>query len=114
MPGLRPGLPPRLRLASERARLAEDLVVQAVAGRTPFRCGPPIASTLGGAESVRQVRQRDRGWSPNTVIGSEVHVPKHRIATDAIPLLGVGKTDFAAARTLVGKGLGDKAKTSSR
>jgi acyl-[acyl-carrier-protein]-phospholipid O-acyltransferase / long-chain-fatty-acid--[acyl-carrier-protein] ligase len=44
---------------------------------------------------------------------SELHVPKQLIATDAIPLLGAGKTDYAAARKLVEKEL-DAAKTSSR
>jgi acyl-[acyl-carrier-protein]-phospholipid O-acyltransferase/long-chain-fatty-acid--[acyl-carrier-protein] ligase len=44
---------------------------------------------------------------------SELHVPRDLIATDAIPLLGAGKTDYAATRVLVEKEL-DVAKTSSR
>lgn len=44
---------------------------------------------------------------------SELHVPKDLIATDAIPLLGAGKTDYTAARTLVEREL-DVAKTSPR
>jgi acyl-[acyl-carrier-protein]-phospholipid O-acyltransferase/long-chain-fatty-acid--[acyl-carrier-protein] ligase len=44
---------------------------------------------------------------------SELHVPRDLIATDAIPLLGAGKTDYAAARAFVEKEL-EVAKTSSR
>jgi hypothetical protein len=44
---------------------------------------------------------------------SELHVPRDLIATDAIPLLGAGKTDYAAARALVDKEL-DIAKASRR
>jgi acyl-[acyl-carrier-protein]-phospholipid O-acyltransferase / long-chain-fatty-acid--[acyl-carrier-protein] ligase len=42
---------------------------------------------------------------------SELHVPKHLVATDAIPLLGAGKTDYAAARALVEREV-ETAKTS--
>jgi acyl-[acyl-carrier-protein]-phospholipid O-acyltransferase/long-chain-fatty-acid--[acyl-carrier-protein] ligase len=42
---------------------------------------------------------------------SELHVPKHLVATDAIPLLGAGKIDYAAARALVEREV-DAAKTS--
>jgi acyl-[acyl-carrier-protein]-phospholipid O-acyltransferase/long-chain-fatty-acid--[acyl-carrier-protein] ligase len=44
---------------------------------------------------------------------SELHVPRDLIATDAIPLLGAGKTDYVAARALVDKEL-DIAKASRR
>jgi hypothetical protein len=47
---------------------------------------------------------------PRTEGVSEVYVPKHLIATDAIPLLGSARTDFAPARTLVEKEFGDEAK----
>jgi acyl-[acyl-carrier-protein]-phospholipid O-acyltransferase / long-chain-fatty-acid--[acyl-carrier-protein] ligase len=43
---------------------------------------------------------------------SELHVPRHLVATDAIPLLGAGKTDYAAAQALVEREL-DVAKTPS-
>jgi hypothetical protein len=33
------------------------------------------------------------------------HVPRHLVTTDTIPLLGAGKTDYAAAQALVEKEL---------
>jgi acyl-[acyl-carrier-protein]-phospholipid O-acyltransferase/long-chain-fatty-acid--[acyl-carrier-protein] ligase len=44
---------------------------------------------------------------------SELHVPRQLVATDAIPLLGAGKTDYSAAQALVEKELG-VTKTPSR
>jgi hypothetical protein len=40
-------------------------------------------------------------------MGPSLHVPKHPVATDAIPLLGAGKTDNAAARALVAPRVSD-------
>jgi acyl-[acyl-carrier-protein]-phospholipid O-acyltransferase / long-chain-fatty-acid--[acyl-carrier-protein] ligase len=44
---------------------------------------------------------------------SELHVPRQLVVTDAIPLLGAGKTDYSAAQALVEKELG-VTKTPSR
>jgi hypothetical protein len=74
--------------------------------------------------NIRALRARptDRAQAPRTsgpaerarTEGvSELHVPRDLIATDAIPLLGAGKTDYAAARALVDKEL-DIAKASRR
>jgi hypothetical protein len=52
-------------------------------------------------------------YSRRTEGVSELHVPRDLIATDAIPLLGAGKTDYVAARALVDKEL-DIAKASRR
>jgi hypothetical protein len=36
---------------------------------------------------------------------SELHVPRHLVTTDTIPLLGAGKTDYSAAQALMEKEL---------
>jgi acyl-[acyl-carrier-protein]-phospholipid O-acyltransferase/long-chain-fatty-acid--[acyl-carrier-protein] ligase len=53
----------------------------------------------------RNAARRDLLEQAKTEGVSELHVPRHLVTTDTIPLLGAGKTDYAAAQALVEKEL---------